>query len=144
MSGNLDLLVILYFILLVVFAIHIIVRAENEDKLTCITLARMMYAIIYALVPLLVHGYVNQNGITSKDLMSLDYSTSGIKLFYCMIPFSIIGYIGLNVGYRYTFTLSNQSQRKVFNDKEKISHNDYSDKVLLISAFIMFFVGLFS
>lgn len=145
--GNINLLglVFVYGIITMMMIMYTMYKIKYEYRLTCITMARAMWILIFGIVPLCVHCYVYNNGQNIKSLMVFDFSDKGILQFYFAALFSIIGFIGLNIGYNVTLGLRNKPQYVLSqNDGDKNTYTDYSDSVLLISAFIMFAIGLCS
>ncbi len=141
---GLSLLIMLYGILFIMMFSYSLLKAREEERLSCITLARIMYSVIYGLVPFLVHLYVNNNGTNERYLKAFDYSSSGMKLFYMMVIFSIVGFIGLNCGYNVRFVFGNSRINRIRTDEKGPSTNNYTDKTLFISAFIMLAAGMVS
>lgn len=135
-------LVILYFFIFVFYLFYTLSKARCEKQLSFITLVRAMWTLIYGVVPLLVHWHIYTVGKDVPKFFSFDYSPNGIKQFYAAAFFSVIGFLGLNIGYRLRFSKAESVNQISVNEVDKRS--DYSDTCLIFSAFIMFFVGLAS
>lgn len=140
-------LCMIYAIISILMLLYTFSKSKCEEKLKCITLARLMYLLIFGIIPLLVHFHVYTNGVDTDDLLAFDYSSKGIKQFYLASLFSVVGFWGLNAGYRYIFTFGVTR----YFDNEHIQINgdgefsyEYPDSVLFVSGVIMFIIGLFS
>ena len=136
-------LILIYAVLSAVLTTYTLYKSKFENRLTYITLVRAMWVLIFGIVPLLVHSYVYFNGSNHALLLSFDYSETGILQFYFASLFSVIGFIGLNLGYRFKLISTNKTKQNTTNIHQNIT-NHCTNNVLSVSAFIMFAIGLFS
>lgn len=138
--NSIFILTIIYLFIFAFYLFYTLSKARCEKQLSLITLVRAMWTLIYGLVPFLVHWHIYTVGKDISKLYVFDYSANGIKQFYMAALFSVIGFFGLNIGYRLKFSKVESANQISVNKLDKRS--DYSDTCLMFSAFIMFFIGL--
>lgn len=92
------------------------IRIEND--LLIISYMRLMYAFTYGFIPsMLCFIYAISNIQVSLVYIIVDYSDDGLFCLYLLWFFSLIGYCGLNIGYRYNIKIKTskiKSRRKAF------------------------------
>lgn len=101
-----------------------------------------MYLIIYALVPILVHSYVYTNGTIGHAYEVLEYDNVGVRRFYYAWIMSIVGYWGLNKGYRFGAQKNtiNYQQINPSNSLEPIE-SSHKYRAWIFSATICLIIG---
>lgn len=111
MSTIITIISISYLILFIIYS-GIEIRYVLITKQTkVISFIRAMYALIYGLIPFLIHSsynYINLN---------IDYSQQGIIQIIILQILSIIGYISLNIGYVLKFKLPNKRKKMLKESK---------------------------
>lgn len=82
---------ILYLLTFILFIIIEILYISKHRSIRAISYLRLMYSLIYGLVPALV--YFN------NSVYNLDFSDLGIEYLYILYVLAIAGYISINLGY---------------------------------------------
>lgn len=87
---------LLYLLLFFIYTTLEIVIIKKKKKLYTISFVRLLYALIYGLVPslALLTGYSDH-----VHLYYIDYSQDGVLTLFIWLVFSIIGYGCMNLGY---------------------------------------------
>lgn len=117
-------------------------RIKRDPQNRYYIIVQGMYIIIYALVPILVHSYVYTTGTVGHAYEVLEYDNIGVRRFYFAWFMSVIGYQGLNAGYRTvvrvrTYRPSTQYEIS-FNDVQKSSHKY---QAWMLSATVCLVIG---
>ena len=109
-------------------------------------IARVMYIIIYSVVPALVHYYVYNNGTVGHQYEVLEYDSKGLCRFYLAWIMSVIGYLGLLFGNRAVIRTDKRNWNEVFENRDdKIQYDiEHSYTAWLLTAIICLIVGLVS
>lgn len=109
-------------------------------------IARVMYIIIYSLVPATVHYFVYNNGTVGHQYEMLEYDSVGLQRFYIAWIMSVIGYAGFVFGNKAVIkktvrTLNYDSKSENIGIKYNSSH---SYNAWLFTAFLCLIIGFAS
>lgn len=131
---------ILYIILGVIMTIYIYQKYSKKKNERFYYVVNYMYILIFSIVPAMTHLYVYNNGNNERKYAAIDYSSIGISKLYLFLLFSIIGFLGLQLGYNLRTVKNKHTMNEEINNKSNLT----SDQVWIVSAFIMLVIGLFT
>ena len=127
--NDLVVLIILYSCSTIFYSLIFIVNVLRERKLNAILIVRLMYLIIYGIVPIITFSHVMHYG-TDYFTRTLQTTQEGMNQLLLFMPMTLIGYIFLELGYRrnYVITIGRSVER---------NGRVYSEDALWKSAVLM-------
>ena len=131
---NLTNLLILYYIFLFFYIFYMIIVISKNKRFDMVMLVRIMYILIYGIVPIITINNIINNGIGRKTA-SLDLSENGIDHLLISSILSFIGFLALELGF---------NVKKEFKLKNKNDNENIHDDSLIRAAHVMLVISIFS
>lgn len=143
MRNEFGFLIFSYIIIGIVVGIVTISTYLKQKKITGIVIVRIMYFIIYSIVPISTLLAASQGTLAYK-LRSLDLSENGIIELQTMAVFSFFGYIALEMGYRTRFRLKLSPTNYRTNAGHIYISRDFTPRRLHSAAIVMSVISIIS
>lgn len=134
------LLIVLYSIVGLTVLVATFLNYLRERKLTGILIVRVMFFIIYSVVPISTLIAVN-NGSLAYKMRALDLSSNGINELLLMSVFSLIGFISLEIGYRTNYKIVVR-RKSTYGFSHSHFERDFSSRGLNSAAILMSVISI--
>ncbi len=135
------LLIGLYSIIGLTVSAVTITNYLRERKLTGILIVRIMFLIVYSIVPISTLVAVN-NGTLAYKMRALDLSENGINELLLMAVFSFIGYLSLEIGYRSNFKIVIRRKPMLYSNNQSYFDRVFSSRRLNSAAILMSIISI--
>lgn len=139
-NNDYTLLIVSYVIIGIMVASVAITSYLKRRKVSGMDIVRVMYFIIYSVVPISTLLAVNKGELAYK-LRSLDLSEYGIFELQLMAVFSFVGYIALELGNSTNFVIRKNHRNNITHDN-LIIERTYSCKKLHSAAVVMTLISI--
>ena len=143
MNDGFGLLIAMYSIVGIAISIVTVMTYIRERTITGMFIVRIMFLLIYAVVPISTLSVVNSgnSGILAYKLRSLDLSEKGINDLFRMSIFSMVGYASLEIGYR--IDLKAKKRSGISNKFRLFSlDRDFSGRGLHLAGIVMSVISI--
>jgi oligosaccharide repeat unit polymerase len=141
MNDNYAFLFVIYSIVGLVVLVITIANYLRNRKLSGILIVRIMYLIIYSIVPISTLTAIN-NGTLAYKMRALDLTENGLNELLLMSVFSFIGYLSLEMGYKANIKFVIHRKSTIYSAAQNNFNRDYSSKRLNSAAIIMSIISI--